>query len=239
MNFGQYGLKTLDAGWITNRQIEAARIAMTRKIKRGGKVWINVFPHKPITKKPLETRMGKGKGEPEYWVAIVKPGTVMFEITGVDETTAKKCLARVAHKLVYYFIATGPFLLVFYLCRDYFPGWPEPPIIAAWVLARTGLLEECDLRLELAAARRVVDHVMRDLTPRLRDIVRRETRPAPAEEPLEVPIRELTSEADLEHLVGRPASRKPGEREEQERESSAGDQGGAAAGQRSWSRWSG
>ena len=99
VNFGQYGLKTLDAGWITNRQIEAARIAMTRKIKRGGKVWINVFPHKPITKKPLETRMGKGKGSPEGWVAVVKPGMVMFELSGVPEPLAREAMRLAAMKL--------------------------------------------------------------------------------------------------------------------------------------------
>ena len=99
VNFGQYGLKTLDAGWITNRQIEAARIAMTRKIKRGGKVWINVFPHKPFTKKPLETRMGKGKGSPEGWVAVVKPGMVMFELAGVDEALAREAMRLAAMKL--------------------------------------------------------------------------------------------------------------------------------------------
>ena len=99
VNFGQYGLKTLEAGWITNRQIEAARIAMTRKIKRGGKVWINVFPHKPITKKPLETRMGKGKGSPEGWVAVVKPGMVMFELAGVDEALAREAMRLAAMKL--------------------------------------------------------------------------------------------------------------------------------------------
>jgi len=99
VNFGQYGLKTLEAGWITNRQIEAARIAMTRKIKRGGKVWINVFPHKPITKKPAETRMGKGKGSPEGWVAVVKPGMVMFELAGVDEALAREAMRLAAMKL--------------------------------------------------------------------------------------------------------------------------------------------
>jgi large subunit ribosomal protein L16 len=99
VNFGQYGLKTLEAGWITNRQIEAARIAMTRKIKRGGKVWINVFPHKPITKKPAETRMGKGKGSPEGWVAVVKPGMVMFELSGVDEALAREAMRLAAMKL--------------------------------------------------------------------------------------------------------------------------------------------
>ncbi len=99
VNFGQYGLKTLESGWITNRQIEAARIAMTRKIKRGGKVWINLFPHKPITKKPLETRMGKGKGSPEGWVAVVKPGMVMFELAGVDEPLAREAMRLAAMKL--------------------------------------------------------------------------------------------------------------------------------------------
>ncbi|MCW2960444.1 MAG: ribosomal protein [Thermoleophilia bacterium] len=99
VNFGQYGLKTLEAGWITNRQIEAARIAMTRKIKRGGKVWINVFPHKPYTKKPAETRMGKGKGSPEGWVAVVKPGMVMFELAGVDEALAREAMRLAAMKL--------------------------------------------------------------------------------------------------------------------------------------------
>ena len=99
INFGEFGLKTLEAGWLTNRQIEAARIAMTRKIKRGGKVWINVFPHKPITKKPAETRMGKGKGSPEGWVAVVKPGNVMFELAGVDEALAREAMRLAAMKL--------------------------------------------------------------------------------------------------------------------------------------------
>ena len=97
--FGEYGLKTLDAGWLTNRQIEAARIAMTRKIKRGGKVWINVFPHLPVTKKPAETRMGSGKGSPEAWVAVVKPGKVMFELTGVPEPLAREAMRLAANKL--------------------------------------------------------------------------------------------------------------------------------------------
>ena len=97
--FGDYGLKSLDAGWLTNRQIEAARIAMTRKIKRGGKVWINVFPDKPITKKPAETRMGSGKGNPEGWVAVVKPGKVMFELAGVPEDLAKDAMRLAGHKL--------------------------------------------------------------------------------------------------------------------------------------------
>ena len=99
VHFGDYGIKALEAGWITNRQIEAARIAMTRKIKRGGKVWINVFPDKPFTKKPAETRMGKGKGSPEGWVAVVKPGRVMFELAGVPEDLAREALRLAGHKL--------------------------------------------------------------------------------------------------------------------------------------------
>src|SRR5690606_23102241 len=86
VNVGEYGLQALESGWITARQIESARIAITRAIRRGGKVWINVFPDKPVTQKPAETRMGSGKGSPEYWVAVVKPGRVMFELAGVDET---------------------------------------------------------------------------------------------------------------------------------------------------------
>ena len=97
--FGEYGLMTLEAGWITARQIEAARVAASHFLQREGRLFIRIFPHKPVSAKPLETRMGKGKGEPEFWVAIVKPGTVMFEVTGVDDVTAKKCLARLAHKL--------------------------------------------------------------------------------------------------------------------------------------------
>jgi large subunit ribosomal protein L16 len=96
---GDYGLKSLEAGWITNRQIEAARIAMTRKIKRGGKVWINVFPDKPVTQKPAETRMGKGKGSPEHWVAVIKPGRVMFELAGVPEQLAREALRLAGTKL--------------------------------------------------------------------------------------------------------------------------------------------
>src|ERR1700758_25379 len=99
VQFGDYGLKALDAGWITNRQIEAARIAMTRKIKRGGKVWINVFPDKSFPKKPAETRMGSGKGSPEGWVAVVKPGRVMFEMAGVSEPLAKEALRLAGQKL--------------------------------------------------------------------------------------------------------------------------------------------
>jgi large subunit ribosomal protein L16 len=99
VQFGEYGLKSLEAGWLTNRQIEAARIAMTRKIKRGGKVWINVFPDKSYTKKPAETRMGSGKGSPEGWVAVVKPGRVMFELAGVPEPLAKEALRLAGQKL--------------------------------------------------------------------------------------------------------------------------------------------
>jgi large subunit ribosomal protein L16 len=99
VQFGDWGLKSLDDGWITNRQIEAARIAMTRKIKRGGKVWINVFPDKSVTQKPAETRMGSGKGSPEHWVAVIKPGRVMFELAGVSEPLAKEALRLAAQKL--------------------------------------------------------------------------------------------------------------------------------------------
>ena len=99
VEFGEYGLKTLERGWITNRQIEAARIAMTRHIKRGGKVWITIFPDKPTTKKPAETRMGSGKGSPEWWVANVKPGRVLFEVAGVEESLAREALTRAIHKL--------------------------------------------------------------------------------------------------------------------------------------------
>ena len=97
--FGDFGLMALERKWITNRQIEAARVALTRHIRRGGKVWIRVFPDMPYTKKPAETRMGKGKGAPEYWVAIVKPGTILYEIGGVSEDLAKEALARVAYKM--------------------------------------------------------------------------------------------------------------------------------------------
>jgi large subunit ribosomal protein L16 len=99
VQFGDYGIKALEDGWITNRQIEAARIAMTRKIRRGGKVWINIFPDKPVTKKPLETRMGSGKGSPEFWVAVVKPGRVMFELSGVSEPLAREAMRLAAQKL--------------------------------------------------------------------------------------------------------------------------------------------
>ena len=99
VQFGDFGLKALESGWITNRQIEAARIAMTRKIKRGGKVWINVFPDKPVTAKPAETRMGSGKGSPEHWVAVIKPGRVMFELAGVPEPLAREALRLAGNKL--------------------------------------------------------------------------------------------------------------------------------------------
>jgi large subunit ribosomal protein L16 len=97
--FGEYGLQALEPGWITSRQIEAARIAMTRFIKRGGKVWIKIFPHKPVTVKPAETRMGSGKGSPEYWVAVVKPGRILFELAGVSEEIAKEAMRLAQHKL--------------------------------------------------------------------------------------------------------------------------------------------
>ena len=99
VHFGDYGIKALEAGWITNRQIEAARIAMTRKIKRGGKVWINVFPDKPVTKKPAETRMGKGKGAPDHWVAVVRPGKILFEMEGVSLEDASEAMRLASHKL--------------------------------------------------------------------------------------------------------------------------------------------
>ncbi len=99
INFGSFGIKSLEAGWITSRQIEAARIAVTRKMKREGQVWIRIFPDKPVTKKPAEVRMGKGKGAPEYWVAVVKPGTIMFEAGGVTTEVAKEALRLAAQKL--------------------------------------------------------------------------------------------------------------------------------------------
>ena len=97
--FGEYGIQALEPGWITARQIEAARIAMTRHIKRGGKVWINIYPDRPLTKKPAETRMGSGKGSPEWWIANVKPGRVMFELSGVTEDIAREAMRRAQHKL--------------------------------------------------------------------------------------------------------------------------------------------
>ena len=97
--FGKYGLKALESGWITSRQIEATRVAITRHVKRGGKVWIRIFPDKPVTKKPAETRMGKGKGSPEYWVAVVRPGRIMFELEGVDYELAKEAMRLASHKL--------------------------------------------------------------------------------------------------------------------------------------------
>ena len=99
ITFGDFGIQAQEPGWITARQIEAARIAMTRHIKRGGKVWINVFPDKPVTQKPAETRMGSGKGNPEHWVAVVKPGRVMFELAGVSETLAREAMGRAIQKL--------------------------------------------------------------------------------------------------------------------------------------------
>jgi len=99
ISFGDYALKTMDSAWITARQIEASRIAMTRFIKRGGKIWIRVFPDKPVTKKPTEVRMGKGKGSPESWVAVVRPGRILFEMEGVDEATAREAMRLAAHKL--------------------------------------------------------------------------------------------------------------------------------------------
>lgn len=97
--FGEYGLQAVECGWITARQIEAARVAMTRHVRRGGKIWIRIFPHKPITKKPAETRMGKGKGNPEGWVAVVKPGTVLYEMEGVSESVAREAFRLASHKL--------------------------------------------------------------------------------------------------------------------------------------------
>ncbi|HSM00820.1 MAG TPA: 50S ribosomal protein L16 [Acidimicrobiia bacterium] len=97
--FGDFGLQALEPAWITSRQIEAARVAMTRYIKRGGKVWINIFPDKPVTQKPAETRMGSGKGNPEYWVAVVRPGRVMFELAGVPEDLAREAMRLAGHKL--------------------------------------------------------------------------------------------------------------------------------------------
>ena len=99
IDFGEYGLQALEPSWVTSQQIEAARVTMTRYVKRGGKIWIKIFPHKPITEKPAETRMGKGKGSPEYWVAVVKPGRVMFELAGVPEDTAREAMRLASHKL--------------------------------------------------------------------------------------------------------------------------------------------
>ena len=99
VNFGEYGIQALTPAYVTNRQIESARIAMTRHIKRGGKVWINIFPDRPLTKKPAETRMGSGKGSPEWWVASVKPGRVLFEVSGVSEQLAREAMTRAIHKL--------------------------------------------------------------------------------------------------------------------------------------------
>jgi large subunit ribosomal protein L16 len=111
VTLGEYGLKALEPGWVTNRQIEAARIAMTRHVKRGGRVWVRIFPDKPITKKPAETRMGKGKGNPEYWVAVVKPGRILYEMDGVTPEIAREALRLAAHKLpvATSFVARGGF----------------------------------------------------------------------------------------------------------------------------------
>ena len=98
LSFGEYGLQSIEPGWVTSKQIEAARVALTRYIKRGGKVWINIFPHKPVTKKPAETRMGSGKGVPDHWVAVVKPGKVMFELAGVSEEIAQEAMRLASHK---------------------------------------------------------------------------------------------------------------------------------------------
>ena len=99
ISFGEYGLKALEPGWITSRQIESARVAITRQAKKGCKVWIRIFPDKPITKKPAETRMGKGKGNPEYWVAVVKPGRILYEVSGITEEVAKQAFVLASHKL--------------------------------------------------------------------------------------------------------------------------------------------
>src|SRR3984957_1648924 len=99
LSFGDFGLKVMQAGWISDRQIEASRVAIMRFIKRGGKLWIRIFPDKPVTKKPAETRMGKGKGAPEFWVAVVRPGRILFEMPGVDEATAKQAMGLAGHKL--------------------------------------------------------------------------------------------------------------------------------------------
>lgn len=99
VNFGEYGIQALESAWITSRQIESARIAITRTVRRGGKVWITIFPDKPVTAKPAETRMGSGKGNPEFWVAVVKPGRVMFELAGVPEDLAREAMRRAGHKL--------------------------------------------------------------------------------------------------------------------------------------------
>jgi len=99
ISFGDYGLQAVERGWLTARQIEAARIAMTRHVKRGGKIWIRIFPDKPVTKKPLETRMGKGKGAPEEWVAVIRPARILYEMEGVDESIAREAMRLAAHKL--------------------------------------------------------------------------------------------------------------------------------------------
>lgn len=99
LNYGSYGLKALEPGWLTNRQIEAGRIAMTRYVKRGGKIWIRIFPDKPVSKKPQETRMGKGKGAPEFWVAVIRSGRILYEMEGIEESVAREAMRLAAHKL--------------------------------------------------------------------------------------------------------------------------------------------
>jgi large subunit ribosomal protein L16 len=99
LNYGSFGLKALEPGWLTNRQIEAGRIAMTRYVKRGGKIWIRIFPDKPVSKKPQETRMGKGKGAPEFWVAVIRSGRILYEMEGIDEAVAREAMRLAAHKL--------------------------------------------------------------------------------------------------------------------------------------------
>lgn len=99
LNYGSYGLKALEPGWLTNRQIEAGRIAMTRYVKRGGKIWIRIFPDKPVSKKPQETRMGKGKGAPEFWVAVIRSGRILYEMEGIEEAVAREAMRLAAHKL--------------------------------------------------------------------------------------------------------------------------------------------
>src|SRR6266853_1003864 len=123
--FGEYGIQALEHAYVTNRQIEAARIAMTRHIRRGGKVWINIYPDRPLTKKPAETRMGSGKGAPEWWIANVKPGRVMFELSGVPEPVAREALRRAMHKLPMLCLLRAKFVKRAVLTRGTTPGAPE------------------------------------------------------------------------------------------------------------------
>ncbi len=120
LSFGDYGLKAMEPAWITDRQIEAARVAITRFIKRGGKVWLRLFPDKPVTKKPAETRMGKGKGAPDHWIAVVKPGRILFEMEGVPEETAREALRLASHKL--------PIATQFVARRGLAPAAPAAPV---------------------------------------------------------------------------------------------------------------